>query len=68
MRERYENTPEAAKALNNWSRHEMIHKLLADILCDMEICRLEGWSTKEYIKILKKEIDNIYNKFKEDKK
>ena len=43
-----------------------IHKLLADILCDMEICRLEGWSTKEYIEILKKEIDNIYNKFKEE--
>lgn len=52
-------SPEEAKALNEQARHEMLHRLLVDILIDLQICRLEGWDPAEYIRMLKKEIDQI---------
>lgn len=31
----------------------MIEKLLADILADLVICKLEGWDPWEYIRLLR---------------
>ena len=55
---------ETAKALNNLGRHQMICRLLKDILIDLTVCQLEGWPPDEYINILKGEIDNLLAKFK----
>ena len=51
-------------------RESMITKLLNDIRVDIVVCDLMNTNKMEYIKILKDEIDNlynekIYNKFKE---
>lgn len=40
------------KRFNQLAREQMKHKLLADILVDMEICRLEGWGVTDYLKEL----------------
>lgn len=52
------------KALNTLSRKEMIHRLLADISMDINICNIEGWDYKEYVIELKHEIDRIVRRFK----
>lgn len=39
----------ASKELNKLAREQMKFKLLADILIDMEICKLEGWDVTEYL-------------------
>ena len=54
---------ETRKTLNKVARHEMIHRLLADITCDLTICKLEGWNPREYIDDLHSIIDDIYIKF-----
>ena len=46
-------TPEARKALNDLSRHQMIMRLEADILMDMDICEIEGWDRMEYVNMLR---------------
>lgn len=48
-----------AKALNNLARHKMIHRVLADIVVDMQICEIEGWDKTEYIRILQDELNRI---------
>jgi hypothetical protein len=37
------------KAFNQLARERMKHKILSDILVDMEICKLEGWDVTEYL-------------------
>lgn len=49
-----------AKSLNDLARHQMISKLLHDILIDLSVCELEGWDKKEYITMLHNEIDNFF--------
>lgn len=38
-----------SKELNTLARERMKRKLLADILFDMEVCRIEGWDVLEYL-------------------
>jgi hypothetical protein len=40
---------DVSKKLNVLAREQMKTKLLADILVDMKICKLEGWNATEYI-------------------
>lgn len=49
------------KALNDLARHRMIHRILADIRIDMEVCEIEGWNKLEYIQTLQKEIGGLGN-------
>ena len=56
---------ETRKTLNKVARHEMIHRLLADINCDLMICQLEGWNPREYIDELHQLIEDIASKFKQ---
>ena len=35
------------------ARHQMIVKLEADILMDMQVCDIEGWDKMEYLNMLK---------------
>jgi len=42
---------EDSKKVNEVARHQMIRRLLADILMDLSICDIEGWDKKEYITI-----------------
>ena len=56
---------ETRKTLNKVARHEMIHRLLADINCDLMICQLEEWNPREYIDELHQLIEDIANKFKQ---
>lgn len=56
-----------SRSLNTLAREAMIHRLLADIRVDLEVCKIEGWNPKEYIDRLKREIDAIYNKFEKNK-
>lgn len=50
----YKEDQKLALALQRAAREEMIQKLLADILIDMNICEIEGWDKYEYIRRLKK--------------
>ena len=50
---------ETAKALQDLARHQMIHRLLADIVTDMQICEIEGWDKLEYLNMLKQELDAL---------
>jgi hypothetical protein len=39
-----------------YCRHAMIHKLLADIRADLEVCEMEGWPKREYIDLIKRSL------------
>ena len=52
---------ETRKTLNDLARHRMIHRLLADIRIDLEVCEIEGWDKMEYIQTLQKEIGGLGN-------
>lgn len=56
---------EEAKALQKLAREQMKRKLLADIIADLTICKLENEDPKEYIEDLKNEIDKIAEQFRE---
>ena len=47
------------EAVNRIARERMKLKLLADIRVDLEICAIEGWCKKTYIRELKHLIDSI---------
>ena len=48
--------------LQRKARLEMITKLEADILADMQVCDLEGWDKMEYIRELQKLINSFGTK------
>ena len=50
-----------AKTVNDLARAKFKHKLLNDILVDLKICEMEGWSKTEYIDELKCLINSISN-------
>lgn len=54
---------EEAKALNRLAREQLKHKILADILIDMQICKIEWRDIKEYIVELKNMLDEIAIKY-----
>ena len=47
------------KSVNRLARERMKLRLLADIRVDLEICAIEGWDKKTYIRELKQLIDSI---------
>ena len=49
----------ASYKLNQLARQQLKTKMLADILIDMEICKLEGWDVIEFVLELKSELDRI---------
>lgn len=49
----------SARAVNVLARQRFKQKLLADILIDLTICEIEGWSKREYINELKNLINSI---------
>lgn len=48
-----------AKTVNELAREKFKLRILADILVDLTICEIEGWSKLEYISELKSLIDGI---------
>jgi len=48
-----------SRELNRLAREQMKTKLLADILFDMQVCKLEGWDIMEYLKEIKSMLDSI---------
>ena len=40
-------------AMQELARHQMITRLYADILVDMQVCEIEGWDKLEYLRTLK---------------
>lgn len=48
-----------ARTVNELARAKFKHKLLADILVDLQICEIEGWDKSEYIRELKNMINSI---------
>lgn len=54
---------ETGKVLNKLAREQFKSKLLAEILIDLQVCKLENLNPKEYTEELKQEIDNIYERF-----
>lgn len=54
-----ESGKENAFALNRLAREQMKLKLMQDIRIDIEVCRLEGWECKEYLRELKNIIDGF---------
>lgn len=47
------------RALQELARHQMIVKLYADILRDMEVCEIEGWDRMEYINMLRRALNEL---------
>lgn len=50
------------KALQKLAREQLKHRLLADIACDISVCKIEGWNYKEYLTELKNEIDTLISR------
>ena len=55
---------EEGRALNRLAREEMKHRLMADILADIQVCQLEGMDYREYLQELKELINEFVEKFK----
>lgn len=51
------DTPQTRRKMQELARHQMILKLHADILMDMQICDIEGWDKMEYIN----QLQNLLN-------
>lgn len=50
---------EVSYSLQRLAREQMKKRILADILCDLAVCDIEGWSKTEYIAELKQMLDGI---------
>ena len=50
---------ETSKALQRLAREQLKLRLLADIACDIQICKIEGWQYKEYLLELKNNFTQI---------
>ena len=48
-----------ARTVNELARAKFKKNLLADIMVDLQICEIEGWCKLEYIKEIKKMINDI---------
>jgi hypothetical protein len=48
-----------AKTVNQLAREKFKARLLSDILIDLKVCEIEGWSKAEYIGELRKLINGI---------
>ena len=54
-----ENTFMLAKKMNDLARLQLKETLIRDITIDLMICKVEKWDFKEYIKDLKRTIDDV---------
>ena len=54
----FEGGEETRRKAQELARYQMIVKLEADILMDMQVCDIEGWDKTEYIKQLKALLDS----------
>jgi len=52
-----DETKEAAKITNDLARAKFKEKLLQELMVDLMVCKIEGWSIAEYISDLKTLID-----------
>lgn len=43
------DTPEMRHLLNRAAREQLKQRLLADVLMDMNICKIEGWDRLEFV-------------------
>ena len=50
------------KQLQNMCRHNFINKMYAELLTDMEICKLEKWDVMEFPRMLKEAISVCFPK------
>lgn len=55
----YTDEKRARKLMNDAARHAMIERIYQDILCDMQVCEIEGWDKTEYIRLLRDKLNNI---------
>ena len=53
------------KKIQDAARHQFINKMYAELLGDMEICKLEGWDVLEYPRMLRDAINRIFPKPKQ---
>ena len=53
------NSKQNSAALNRLAREQFKLKMLQDIRIDIEVCRLEGWEYKTYLRELKCIIDEF---------
>lgn len=51
--------PRTPYALQTLARHQMIERLLQDILMDLRICEVEGRDKREYINMIAEAIESI---------
>ncbi len=51
----------ASRKLQELARHEMITKLYADILLDMQVCEIEGWDRMEFVRQLQDLLNSLTN-------
>jgi hypothetical protein len=59
MKSSYKFEGNIALRLNDLHREQMKRKILADILIDMEVCRLEGWDIMQYPTELRELMNDI---------
>lgn len=50
------------KSIQDGARHAFIHKMYAELLTDMEICKLEHWDVMEFPRMLKEAISVCFPK------
>ena len=50
------------KQLQDGCRHRFIVKMFAELLTDMEICKLEGWDVLEFPRMLRAELSKCFPK------
>lgn len=53
---------ETRRKMQELARHQMITKLHADILMDINICDIEGWDKMEYINELRELLNSLGGK------
>lgn len=56
------DSSQTRRKMQELARHQMITKLYADILMDINICDIEGWDKMEYINELRELLDTLGGK------
>lgn len=69
MPENAERVEEYERVLNDYARHELIKRVLAELVIDMTIARdIRHTDPMEFPLMLKREIDNIIDKWKQQER
>lgn len=51
--------PSDAYAVQTLARHQIIERLLADVLFDTQMCALEGWDAREFPRMIMEAIGGM---------